>query len=244
VYAPVALAGIKGLNHVLADRAITVMMQKGHHKTHVNAEVDMNSSAFAELRAMGYRLALTACPQLVQALDALTAKQDTFKHLAGRPLELYRPLIAVALLAVHEGEGSFMTDLNTLVKENADDEATVDPDTARLFTALEKCLGTMATITVYPGKLIPDEWGPGGWLDGGQVGKLLKQHGFPPGKRTKDGQSYTITWERFLGQAHAYGCQVAAEGRGGASSSVAVASLVEDEPELPEPDWEEEPAVP
>lgn len=235
VYAPIALAGIKGLNHVTADRSITVMLQKGHDKHRVNAEVNPESPVFTEVRAMGYRLALTGGEKIRQAVAMVTAKQDLFKHLSGRPLELYRPLIALALLASAAGETGFMTDLNLLVTEDAEDEATVDPDTARLFAALEKILRARPIVTVYPGKLVPDDWGEGGWLDGGQVGRWLKQHGFPPGKRTKDGQSYTVTLERFLAQAHIYGCSP------GEPPAVAPAGPLawEEEPDVPEPDEED-----
>jgi hypothetical protein len=219
VYAPVALAGIQGLNHVLADRAITVLMQKGHDKTRVNTEVDMESAAFAGIRAMGYRLALTAGDQVLGALAAVTAKQDSFKHLAGRPLELYRAVIALALLASTAGDPSFMSDLNLLVKEDTEQAAQDDPEMVRLFTALEKLLQVEPTITVYPGKLIPDEWGVGGYLDGGPTGKLLQQHGFLPSPRTKEGVPYKITRERFLAQAHLYEYEVMELGAVGSAGS-------------------------
>src|SRR5262249_22570251 len=93
VYAPVALAGIKGLDAVLADRSITVGMQRGIDRTRINSEVTASDPALAGIRAMCYRLTLTCWPVVPKSLDALRARQDSFAILAGRPLELYRPLI-------------------------------------------------------------------------------------------------------------------------------------------------------
>jgi hypothetical protein len=202
-YAPVALASIKGVNLVLGDRAITVTMQRGRDKRRVNAEVDTQDPRFSAIRAMGYRLALTGGLTVRRALDAVRAQPDSFTTLAGRPLELYRPLIALATIASAEGDPSFLAALSALVRDDIESQERLDPDTALLFAALETRLRAAPTITVYPGQLLTDENGL--WLPGGPVGKLLQQHGFPPGTRTKLGQPYTITREQLVGQARAHG---------------------------------------
>src|SRR5262245_36294058 len=108
VFSPMALAGISGLHHVLADRAITIGMQRGLSKAKLNSEVFSDESPYPELRAHAYRVALTRWPEVEDALQEIRATQDSFTILAGRPLELYRPLIALALIAKNDGEPSFI----------------------------------------------------------------------------------------------------------------------------------------
>jgi len=113
-FAPMALAGIAGLHDVLADRAITVRTQRGLDKTKLNSEVQPDNPPYPELRALAYRLALSGSGHVVSALTAIRAQQDSFTMLSDRPLELYRPLMALALLAKAEGNASFLDDIHTL----------------------------------------------------------------------------------------------------------------------------------
>lgn len=216
VYTPMALAGIRGLHGVLADRAILVRMQPGLNKTRVNREVDPRDPVYAQMRGMGYRLALTGWPAVKAALESVRRRQDSFKHLAGRPLELYRPLLAVAILASHEGDSTFLADLSALVRDDADAREGLQPEVARLFELLEERLRAAPSITVSPGELI------GGFrqldMTAENGGRLLRLHGFK-GRRQKAATVYTITREHFTTQARRYGYVVSpgwegAEGAG------------------------------
>jgi hypothetical protein len=202
-YAPVALAGIEGLNDVLADRSITVVMQRGLDRARLNVEVDAEDPVFAALRAMGYRVGLTRWPEVLQALDAVRARQDTFQKLAGRPLELYRPMIALALLASNDGDRSFLDDLSTVAAEDADSGDRLDPDATRVFQALEGRLRVAPLILVAPGELAPHL---GNFTSSERVGRLLKSLGFDRNKkRRRDSVVYQITREQFTEQARRYG---------------------------------------
>jgi hypothetical protein len=200
VYGPVALAGIRGLDDVLADRSISVLMQRGKDKALVNSEVDPADPVWAGVRAKCYRLTLTHWPQVLRALHAVRARQDSFKVLEGRPLELYRPLLAVGVLARAEGDDSFLSDLSTLVRDDAEAQDPLEAEAMRLFAELERRLRIASApfITVSPSELVGTAAPPE------QVGKLLKRYGFP-GRRTKTGSVYTITREYFLEQAKRYG---------------------------------------
>jgi hypothetical protein len=203
VYAPMALAGIRGLHDVLADRAITIMMQRGLDKTRLNAEVTPTDPAYAAIRAMGYRLALSRWPDVLRGIGAVRARQDSFTILEGRSLELYRPLIAVALLAKAQGEGRFLEDISAFIRDEEDIREGLDPEARWLFGALEGRLRSAPTITVFPKDLTTGFDGP--LLTPEQVGRLLKSHGFSPGKRRSGGVPYTITHEHFSEQARRYG---------------------------------------
>jgi hypothetical protein len=205
VYGPIAIAGIHGLDAVLADRSITVLMQRGIDKARINSEVVLSEPVWSHVRAMCYRLALARSESVITALDVVRARQDTFTILSGRVLELYRPLIALAVLASGEGNNSFLSDLSVLVQADVDARDTLDPETRRLFAALEHRLHSAPSTILFPKDLVGAVGGPPE-----QVGKLLTRYGFH-GHRTKDGRRYTVTREQFVEQARRYGYPVELE---------------------------------
>jgi hypothetical protein len=212
VYAPLALAGIAGLHDVMADRAITVEMQRGIAKARINAEVVPDDPVYSRIRAMGYRLALTGAPDVVKGLDVIRERQDTFTVLEGRPLELYRPLLALGVEASTSGDASFLRDLSVIVQEDASTREHLDADAARLFDALDgRFAGDLATVTFTPTEL---NTSAGGWLASpDKVGRLLHSYGFES-KRTKKSTSYTVTRAKFLEQAKRWGYQTTLAGVG------------------------------
>jgi hypothetical protein len=151
VYGPVAIAGIRGLDDVLADRSITVLMQRGADRSRVNSEVDPADPAWGRVRALCYRLVLTRGLAITRAVDAVRARQGEFTTLEGRPLELYRPLIALGVLAKAEGDESFITDLSVLVQDEAETRESLDPEAVRLFAELERRLRAAPFVVVSPG---------------------------------------------------------------------------------------------
>jgi hypothetical protein len=204
-YAPVALAGIKGLHDVLADRAITIEMQRGLDKARINAEVIPDDPVYSAIRAMGYRLALTAADSLRGALSVIREQQDSFKLLEGRPLELYRPLMAVAMLA--GGDPSFLCDLSAIVQDDGDRDE-MDHRAAWLFSELTRRFADPAvdSITVTPSQLLDGcDWATRPLLTTAAVGKLVSTYGLAEGrKHTSAGRVYTFTRAKFTEQAQRY----------------------------------------
>ena len=209
-YAPIALAGISGLNAVLADRAITVEMQRGLNKATINSEVVVDDPIYGKLRAAGYRVALARWLDVQAALETVRDRQDSFTTLAGRPLELYRPLIALAILTNYiGGDPRFLADLSSLVQNEAGSRDELDRQATWLFNELDRRLTGDTSITVTPAELLTGgDWTNRPLIDAARVGKLLNTYGFTDGRRrTSKGSVYTITRARFTEQAQRYGHQ-------------------------------------
>lgn len=202
VYAPIAIAGIKGLNEVLADRAITVAMRRATSRVRANREVVPDAAELRAVRSAGYRLALLGWPWVVRALEAVVRKQDEFVMLSGRQLELYRPLIALGMLTKVQGDGSVLATLSAFA---ARDHASRDPlaaEEAALFTALERRLRAAGSVLVYGadllGELVPHvETAKGATA-------LLKRY-FAPGAKTNRSVPFLITREEFEARAEQHG---------------------------------------
>lgn len=211
-FTPVALAGIEGLYDVLSDRAITITMQPGTDRAKVNREVDPRDPMWGRIQAMGYRLALTRWPEVVKALTIIRGQQDAplYGSLSGRPLELFRPLMAIGGLISAGGEPGFLADVLETARRDLASREPLSPETAALFQAIERQLGRADRVTVYPGVLRMSLPGVPSAED---VGRRLQRF-FVPGKRTGKGIPYRITREEFEEQAKRYGYEAAPEPTG------------------------------
>lgn len=202
VYAPVALAGIKGLNEVLADRAITITMRRALSKAKLNREVVHDAPEFRKIRAMGYRLALVGWGNVANAQEAVRSRQDEFSILSGRLLELYRPLIALGVLAKAHGDGSVLSALSAFVQRDHATREPLPPEESALFRALEKRLRGADSFTVYGADLVGD-LSPQ-VLSAKTATSLLKRF-FEPGTKTKHGLPFHITRKDFEERARQQG---------------------------------------
>jgi hypothetical protein len=154
VYAPRVLAGIAGLKDTLEDRALPVFMMR---KRRSEAVARLNRASDAEAQTLRDRCAL-AC--LVHVQDIVAAYERAAAALEeegidDRAVDLWSPLVAIALVGDAEDDGSRARQLLDLAREmgrSRDAEVEAGP-TARLLEALE---GVRADVgeTPTPGELL------------------------------------------------------------------------------------------
>jgi hypothetical protein len=95
VYAPIAIGSISEPDATFRDRAIVVRMLRSGDGEKVNRSPWPNSRKVQVIRAACYRLALTRWREVREMFE----KGNYPPGLIGRQRELYRPLVAMALLA-------------------------------------------------------------------------------------------------------------------------------------------------
>jgi hypothetical protein len=199
------------LNAVLADRAITITMRQAASKAKANREVVPNAPEFRKIRSMGYRLALVGWPAVVTGLGAVRAKQDEFRILSGRRLELYRPLIALGVLAGAHGDGGMLSALSAFVQREHATREPLLPEEAALFGLLEKRLQGTDSIVVYGADLLSD-LSP--YVSGAKAATNLLKRFFDPRAKTRRGVPFQISREDFEGRARQHGYVLASEAAG------------------------------
>lgn len=195
VYAPVALAGIKGLNAVLADRCVTLIMQPGRDRERVNRDVDLSNPdpRFNMIRDLAYRLALTRWRDVRAAWERL----DLPAWLNGRSRELWAPLLALAdLVATEVPRLDLRPALTALARPDAEDRAELPEVAAAILAALEKKLREAEPVTIQPGELTGDLKAVLGYdVTPNLVGLRLKALGFKRDRGRKGGSWYTVSAE-------------------------------------------------
>ena len=195
VYGPVAVAGIKGLNAVLSDRCITLVMQPGRDRRRINRDVDLCNPdpRIPVVRDLCYRLALTQWREV----NAAWGRLDLPAWLNGRSRELWAPLLALADLVVSETPRlDLRPALLTLARPDAEERADLPELAEAILTALEEKLAGGDGITIQPGELTPDlKTALGYEVTPTVVGLRLKGLGFKRERQRKGGSFYTIAAE-------------------------------------------------
>jgi hypothetical protein len=196
VYAPMALASIRGLNATTEDRAITMVMQRGIDQRKVNAELDPRAPRFTRVRSGCYRLLLTRYVDVVKTCQTIELAQ----WLNARARELWKPLLVIAAIADAENGLSLTPDLLALAREHVEDGNPLSTEGAALLAEVGDLLGGAESATVRPGALAESIGKRLGWRDAPtaeQIGGWLRRLGFRRTGRDRDGACYTITPEGF-----------------------------------------------
>ncbi len=194
VYAPMALAGIRGLNATTEERAITFVMQRGTEAARLNADVDPTDPEWAQIRAGCYRLALTRFREVRQAYKGVRCPE----WLVGRERELWRPLLTIAEPADLEGALDLREDLLKLAKAQGEERGGLSVEAEITLDLLEEKLGGGAIVMIRPGELCEKmEETLRRRATPEAVGNVLRRLGFRRLGRTRRGAEYEITREQI-----------------------------------------------
>jgi hypothetical protein len=193
VYAPIALAGIKGLNAVLSDRCVTLILQPGQDRTRVNRDIDLTrlDPRVHEIRDACYRLALTRWTEARDAWEQL----DLPEWLNGRSRELWGPLLALAALVVAEDPRlDLRPALLALARPDAEDRAELPEVATAILTALEDKMDGADSTVIQPGDLADALKTALGYpVTPTVIGLRLKALGFTRDRSRKGGSFYRVT---------------------------------------------------
>ncbi|RLG10702.1 hypothetical protein DRN69_08695, partial [Candidatus Pacearchaeota archaeon] len=92
LYAPKMIANIRGIDDVLADRSITLILQTALGPQG-NREIDENDEVWKEIRDKIYPFALYFWEEIKQIYDSYEPSDDKLKT---RDLELWKPILSLA----------------------------------------------------------------------------------------------------------------------------------------------------
>lgn len=197
VYSPKALANIRGVEDVLEDRCISIIMKRGRNANIVNVEVPLNSDVWQRIRDMLYIFYLTHYSELCELSEHSELCGEPLKQ---RELELWKPIFVLARFFDNYIEGLYASIHQFALKKA--EEKFIENMTETFDLILVQTLSKLVTENgYYKVKDIKDEMAknfdePQKWLTTKWVGNALRRLGFTEKRRFGTGYEYALTVEK------------------------------------------------
>jgi hypothetical protein len=198
VFGPTALASIEGLEDVLADRVIEIIILRSLNPLILNKEVDDHDSVWQKIRNKLYRLAHRRWREFEQLSEGCASSAGSEatgdRALSGRSAELWRPLL---LLAKWVGEDVYQLVLNYAVESERVKKESEKASSNNLIL-LQTLLKLVDRDDYYLIKNIRErvaeevDEAPA-WLTNEWVSRALKRFGFIERRRVGKGTQVHLT---------------------------------------------------
>jgi hypothetical protein len=227
VYSPKALANIRGVEDVLEDRCITIILKRGKNLDIVNREIPLESEVWQQIRDMLYVFYLSRFNELSE-LSELSEQVNLLEEagLKQRELELWKPILVLAcffdkylkesdkesssLSKKTSSQSSLFNRILDFAKEKTM-EKEVENRTETLDLILAQTLLSIVKEDAYfKVKEIKDAMAscfdePQKWLTTRWVGNALRRLGFMDKRRFGSGYEYFLAKDKVLDLAERLG---------------------------------------
>jgi hypothetical protein len=206
VYSPKALANIRGIEDVLEDRCISVILKRGKNLDIVNREIPLESEVWQKIRDMLYVFYLSYFHEFTEHTE-LSHLVD--RHgLKQRELELWKPILTLAQFFDKYFKGLFQKILE--FAQNKAKEKEVENRTETLdFLLVQTLLSIVKEDAYYKVKEIKEAMAenfdePQKWLTSKWIGNALRRLGFTEKRRMKS-YEYFLSLEKVKDLAERLG---------------------------------------
>lgn len=254
VFGPTALANIEGLEDVLADRVIEIILLRSLNRNILNVEVDDNNPVFERTRNKLYRLWMTRW-QTVQkeyteydtcstcsTCDAINNNILYYNSLSGRAMERWKPILALAKWLEKEGEKDLHTKMLAFAVKQEEIKREEDVATTAEATLVTTLLDMVKADDFYPvreikKKMLEKMEEQPAWLTVDWVGRALKRLGFNERRRVGTSRQVRLTPQSVRESAQRIGvivaesgkvlmvCNVCSEGKGTSVGAIGICEL-------------------
>ena len=210
VYSPKAIANIKGLENVLEDRCISLIIKKGKNPKLLNSEPKHENPIWQQIRDMLYIFAL-------ERFSELSEHSERGEHwgeplLVGRNQELWKPILVLAKYFSQWVEGVYERILEFAIaktKERLTENMTETAEYLLVETLIQMVdkAGYYKVMDIK--KSLEEQFEePQNWLTTKWVGNALRRLGFKDKKRLGRGYVYKLTPEAVKDLAQRLGIQI------------------------------------
>jgi len=204
VYSPKMIANIRGIEDVLEDRCITLIMKRGKNKQILNSEPQVNDPLWQEIRNSLYLLYLTYFSELSE-LNELC--EYSGKDIAERELELWKPIFVLAKFfdsTIPHGSQNSLSSLSSLydrmvefAKQKVREKQIENMTEVGEYVLVQTLLKIVKENRYYRVKEIRDSMATyfdedQRWLTTAWVGRALRRLGFTEKHRVGTGYEYLI----------------------------------------------------
>lgn len=200
VYSPKVVIGIKGVEDVLEDRCITLIMTRGRNPKIVNAEIPFEAKVWQDIRDKLYIFYLTRFIEVAELIDLPHLLEETvLDRIKQRELELWKPILAIASYFDRYFNGLFKRITEFAIQKAREKEVENQTETLDFIFAR-----TLKTIVLKDGyykvkelkeAMAENFTEPQKWLTEKWIGNALRRLGFTDKRRMKS-YEYFLTIER------------------------------------------------
>jgi hypothetical protein len=224
VYSPKAIANIKGVEDVLEDRCIVLIMKRGKRKEIINKEIPFEAEFWQRIRDMLYVFYLTYFSELSELSELSEGgKGGDLERLSGRELELWKPILTLALFFDKHIEGLYSRICDFALKKSGEKLVENVTETAEYILA-QVLLRLVKSDGFYKVKDLRDAIAQSydeeqKWLTTKWVGNALKRLGFTEKRRVGTGIEYRLTLSQVQDLAERLGIEKAETEKGEKATS-------------------------
>jgi len=194
VYSPKVIANIKGIEDILEDRCIILIMKRGKDKTILNNEPQVNSEVWQNIRDMLYIFYLSYFHEVSELSEQVNLVGEL---LSERNFELWKPILTMAKFFDEYFKGLYDKILNFAQKKT--EEKNIENITEVGEYILVQTLTSLVKEAQYykikevkelMAKNFDEEQK---WLNTRWIGKALRRLGFTQKRRVGTGYEYLLT---------------------------------------------------
>lgn len=207
VYSPKALANIKGIEDVLEDRCITIIMKRGKNLDIVNAEIPIKSEVWRQIRDMLYVFYLSYWHEFSELNGLCELNRETL--LKQRELELWKPILMLARFFDRYFKGLYERILK-FAEQKSREKLTENLTETLDFILVQTLNAIVKEDGFYKVKTIKEAVAANfdedqKWLTTKWIGNALRRLGFAEKRRFGTGYEYYLSREKVADLAERLG---------------------------------------
>lgn len=209
VFGPTALANIEGLEDVLADRCISIIMRRSVKRDILNSEMDEKLAVFQETRNMLYRLWMTHFKEVeelssvVSVENAVSEYSDYKEQVSGRAWELWKPIIVLAkFIDKYDGQGKpILADIVKLAEESEKirkvEDATETAESTLVYVLSQNVKVDGWYSVRWIKELLSAQMEDVNFINNRWIGRVMTRLSFNEKRRIGTGIEYRLTPEKI-----------------------------------------------
>jgi len=195
VYSPKVVANIKGIEDILEDRCIILIMKRGKDKTVLNNEPQVNSEVWQNIRDMLYVFYLSCFHEISELSEQVNLVGRV--PLSERNFELWKPILTMAKFFDEHFKGLFDKMLDFAQRKT--EEKNIENITeVGEYILLQTLISLVKEPQYYKVKEVKELMAKNfdeeqKWLNTWWIGKALRRLGFTQKRRVGTGYEYLLT---------------------------------------------------
>ncbi|MGB9756400.1 MAG: hypothetical protein ACPLVJ_01270, partial [Candidatus Bathyarchaeales archaeon] len=210
VYSPKVVTNIRGIEDVLEDRCITLIMKRGKNLEIVNKEIPIESSVWQQIRDMLYIFYLSYFHEVSELYEQVNLlRESVSEKLKERELEIWKPILTLAQFFDKYFNGLYQRMLEFAVSKS--EEKFIENMTETLDFILVQTISSIVNEDgFYKVKVIKEAMASKfdeqqKWLTTRWIGNSLRRLGFTQKRRFGTGYEYFLSKDKVKDLAERLG---------------------------------------